>query len=319
MTVKEYLEKLNKIEERTMTLKLRLELLGALKRKYTLEKYTVGQEYLCTYDIEELWEEYSVKLKKCLYFLEKYYTGMRNEILMHAKPLEGNDVWLCPSRNMEEAIFNFDAFILSACAVIDNEEKDYLSAYLKKTDIKPFYPDKREIDLYWQLNLLRNRIVHHTGGRYINSEVCQRYFDFSSHVRMIQVSNGHLFLECTQIDVHTSQRAREVIQKEIESNSRNNIFDELFPDRKAKGKNKKSPVMIMPNERIYFDHAYGGQWVAGAVQDFMYKITQAFFAEFYDIIKDKNSIPELGISFIDDGQNCQVRVRDLFDLTHCST
>ena len=312
MTVREYLTKLEILEDRTITLKLQLELLSVIKSRYTFEKYSVGQEYLCTYDIEELWEEFSVKLRKCLYFLGKYCAGMRNEILLYAEPLKSNDVGLCPSRNMEEAIFNFDAFILSACSVIDNEEKDYLAAYLKKTDVKPFYPNKREIGLYWQLNLLRNRIVHHTGGRYINSEFCQRYFDFSSHVRMIRVVNGHLYLECTQIDIHTSASVQEVIKKEIENDSKNNIFDELFPDKKAKGKNKKHPVMIMPNEKIYFDHVYGGQWVAGAVQDFMHKIIEAFFVEFHSLIKDRSSIPELGICIVENGKQCQVRVKDLF-------
>ena len=312
MTVDEYLEKLNKLAERTITLKWQIELLNALKMKYTLEKYTVGQEYLCVYDIGELWDEYSVKLRKCLYFLEKYCTGMKNEILIHAEPLKNNDVGICPSRNMEEAIFNFDAFILSACAVIDNEEKDYLAAYLKQTDIKPFYPDKREIGLYWQLNLLRNRIIHHTGGRYINSEVCQRYFDFSSHVRMIRIANGHLYLECTQIDIHTSPTVQEVIQREIDNDSRKNIFDELFPDRKGKGKNKKYPVMIVPNEKIYFDHAYGGQWVAGTVQDFMHKMTQAFFTELCSVIKDKSSILELGICVLENGEQIQIRAKELF-------
>lgn len=75
MTVNEYLEKLDRIEERAITLKYRIELLHALNSVYTLEKYRIGEEYLCTYDISELWEEYSVKLRKCIYFLTKYYTG----------------------------------------------------------------------------------------------------------------------------------------------------------------------------------------------------------------------------------------------------
>ncbi|MBP3510053.1 hypothetical protein [Oscillibacter sp.] len=133
MTVKEYLERLDRIEERTIALRYRIELLCALKNKYVFEKYRIGEEYLCTYDIAELWDEYSVKLRKCIYFLAKYYTGMRNEIAIHAEQLNGNDnICISPSRNMEEAIFNFDAFILSACAVIDNEEKDYLAAYLRQ-------------------------------------------------------------------------------------------------------------------------------------------------------------------------------------------
>lgn len=312
MTVNEYLEKLNKLEERTMTLKLQLELLGTLKTKYTFEKYAVGQEYLCTYDIGELWDEYSVKLRKCLFFLEKYYAGMRNEILIHAEMLKRDDIGTCPSRNMEEAIFYFDAFILSACAVIDNEEKDYLAAYLKETDIKSFYPSKKEIGLYWQLNLLRNRIVHHTGGRYIDSETSQRYFDFSSHVRMIRVVNGHLYLQCTQIDIHTSLTVREAIQRRIDGNERGNIFNELFPKGKAEGNGESAPVMIMPSEQIYFDHVYGGQWVAGTVQDFIYKMIQAFFSEFCGVIEDKNSIPELGICVEDNGAHIQVKVKDIF-------
>lgn len=315
MTVKEYLERLDRIEERTIALRYRIELLCALKNKYVFEKYRIGEEYLCTYDIAELWDEYSVKLRKCIYFLTKYYTGMRNEIAIHAEQLNGNDnICISPSRNMEEAIFNFDAFILSACAVIDNEEKDYLAAYLKNTDVKSFYPSRKEIGLYWQLNLLRNRIVHHTGGRYINSELCQRYFDFSSHVRTIRIRDGHLYLECTQIDIHTSKTVQEVIKREIENNNRNNIFDELFPERKGKGKGKKNPVIILPNENIYFDHAYGGQWVAGAIQDFIFKIIQAFFVEFCSVIKNKSSIPELGIRFIENGQWFQIQIKDFFDV-----
>lgn len=312
MTVNEYLEKLDKLEERTITLRLQMEMLNALKAKYEMEKFEIGKEYLCTYDVGEFWNEYSVKLRKCLYFLEKYYSGMRSEILAHTELLNRNEVFACPGYSMEEAIYNFDAFILAACAVIDNEEKNYLAVYLKKTDIRPFYPDRREIGLFWQLNLLRNRIIHHTGGRYENKEVCQRYFDFSSHVRMMKVVDGHFYLECTQIDIHTSETVRRTIMRAIENNDRINIFNELFPERKAKGKNKKAPVMIIPNERIYFDHVYGGQWVAGAVQDFLYKIIQAIFKELCGVIKEKSMIPEMKICFIENGEQYQMAVKDLF-------
>lgn len=47
------------------------------------------------------------------------------ELISNLIHVEDDDIWAAPSTYAEEAIFNFDALILSTSAVIDYEERAY--------------------------------------------------------------------------------------------------------------------------------------------------------------------------------------------------
>ena len=112
MTLQEYKHRLNQILDTCILLKKQINALSLLSFNYIAEKNSDGMEHIITYDLPELWDDYSFKLKKCVYFLEQYCHGILNE-LEHIPPREG-DIGVAAGPYLEEAIFNFDAFVLSA-------------------------------------------------------------------------------------------------------------------------------------------------------------------------------------------------------------
>lgn len=201
MTVQDYNACLRKILNRNLFLRKQINALSIISVQYIVEKNPINEEHKCQFDLPDLWKDYSLKLKKCAYFLEHYCIGLLKEIEFQNDLIRVDNISVSPSSYLEEAIFNFDAFILSTSSVIDYEGRNYLATQFKRVKIGDIYPNRKEIGLYWQLNILRNRIIHHTGGRFINGEECQRFLDFSSMVQMIRVTHGNISLGCTQIDV----------------------------------------------------------------------------------------------------------------------
>lgn len=313
MRVQEYSAYLNKILARNLFLRKQINALSIISIQYIIEKNHIGIESKCIFDFQDLWKDYSLKLRKCIYFLEQYCNGLLKEMELINKMIhiEVNDISVAPSSYAEEAIFNFDALILSTSAVIDYEERDYLATQFKKVKICTTYPDRKDIGLYWQLNILRNRIIHHTGGRFANNnEECQRFLDFSSMIQIIRVTHGNLSLRSTQIDVY-KEDVKCILSIAIKSGK--NIFDVLFPNKSGKGLGKKHPTMIIPSKDIYFDHANAGINMIFQIQDFVCKLNQAFFDEFYYKIKQTEKLLNLCIVLNHCDQSYQYKIKDIFE------
>lgn len=313
MTVQGYSACLNKILTRNLFLRKQINALSIISIQYIVEKNPLGEECKCTFDFPDLWKDYSLKLKKCIYFLEQYCNGLLKEMelisdLIH---VEVDDISVAPSPYAEEAIFNFDALILSTSAVIDYEERDYLATQFKKVKIGNIYPDRKDIGLYWQLNILRNRIIHHTGGRFANNkEECQRFLDFSSMIQIIRVTHGNVFLGSTQIDA-CNEDIKRVLSIAIKSGE--NVFDVLFPNKSGKGPGKKHPTMVVPSKDIYFDHANAGINMISQIQDFVCKLNQAFFDEFCYKSKQTEKLLNLCVGLNHCGQSYQYQIKDIFE------
>jgi len=158
-------------------------------------------------------------------------------------------------------------------------------------------------------------VVHHTGGRYDNGEVCQRFFDFSSRVNGIRMNNGNIELECTQLDVYRSQEVQLEIVMTLATGSDANVFDRLFPDKTGKGHGKRSPVMIRPGITLYFDHVSSGTRFVSEIQKFILNMNEAFFVEFSSKIKNKGIIPEVATIEFQEGKEVKHQVKDVFDIS----
>lgn len=310
MTVQEYRAFLEKILSRNLFLRKQINALSIMSIQYTIGKSPIGEEYKCTYDLPDLWREYALKLKRCVYFLENYCSELRKELDFQNDLLQSDNISVSPTTHLEEAIFNFDALVLSTSAIIDSEEKDYLVKQFKKARINNIYPNKEEIGLHWQLNILRNRIVHHTGGRFMNTKECQRFLEFSSMASMIRVVHGNLSLSCTQIDV-CKEAVKEVLPAAIHTGK--NVFDILFPSKSGKGHGKTHPIMIMPNKDIYFDHADAGVNMVSKIQDFICKLDQAFFEEFCWKSMQEEYFSNLCVEFSYNEYFCQYQAKDVFE------
>lgn len=319
MNFNEYITDLKDLQEANQHIKRQLCCLQALQWAHTREKFQVGVEYRATYDLPELLEEYSWKANKCHYFLSKYIDLILQELAFHEKHMESmpnsNNIFIGKTTILDEATYNFDAFVLAASALMEGEGVGYMEAYLRKTPVVNYYPKKHEIGLYWQLNLLRNRIVHHTGGRYENGEVCQRYFDFSSRINGIRFKNEHIELECSQIDVYRSSEVQKEIARVLSTGDDKNVFERLFPEKSGKGHGKKNPGVLYPGVILYFDHVSSGTRFVSEIQQFILNMNEAFFVEFSHKIKNKTSIPEVGMIYHEDGVEVKCQVKELFDIS----
>lgn len=323
MNMNEYINALKDLQKVNQRIKHQLCCLQSLQWAYTSEKFQVGVEYRANYDLPELLEEYSWKANKCHYFLGKYIDGVLHELAFHEQYIgsspDSDNIFIGKTAVLDEAIYNFDAFVLAASALLEGEGVGYMEAFLRKTPIAKYYPKRKEIGLYWQLNLLRNRIVHHTGGRYDNGEVCQRFFDFSSRINGIRLKDNHIQLECTQIDVYRSPEVQKEIARILLTGDESNVFDCLFPDKVGKGHGKKNPGMLYPGVVLYFDHASSGVRFVSEIQQFLLNMNEAFFVEFAHKIKNKASIPELCSVYFENGEEIKCQVNELFDISKIPT
>lgn len=314
MTVQEYKGNLNQALDKCLLLKEQINALSLMGNLYTVEKNPVGVEQLCKYDLPELWGEYTLKFKKCVYFLEHYCQGILNELDLQGDRLHGNNIFISPGSYLEEAIFNFDSFILATSVIMEYEERDYLAAHFKKADINSIYPQRDEIGLNLQVNILRNRIVHHTGGRYINGKECSRFVDFSSNVQMIRVQNENISLQCTQIDVYKDGMQKVLPAAiQIATEQKVTVFDILFPSKSGKGHGKRHPTMVIPDKDIYFDHADTGIKIVPQIQEFLRKLNQVFFEEFYRRSEKKEELLNVCTVFCDDKGSFQYQIKNIFE------
>ena len=101
--------------------------------------------------------------------------------------------------------YYFDSFIAAFSTMIEPEQKEILEKYFDKVQIKNIYPSRNEIGLYWQINILRNRVLHFTGRRYDYSDSsCCCYENFSSEIKMIRIdSKGNINIPSTLIDIYS--------------------------------------------------------------------------------------------------------------------
>ena len=93
------------------------------------EKYKnqIGEEVV-RYDSNKLFDDFSFKINKMIFFLKKYLT-MLNEIISKDELLKQNNILICPDKRYEELTFYFDAFIASVSVVFESEQKQILSKY----------------------------------------------------------------------------------------------------------------------------------------------------------------------------------------------
>lgn len=315
----EYVAVLECLVKNNEKIKKQILCLQALNSTYAQERFQVGQEYELTYDISELTDEYSWKIKKCQYFLDKYLQGILKELESISDLQKDNCITTGRTYFLDEAIYNFDAFVLASSEILEGESIGYMTSYLRRTPVSNYYPKKAEIGLYWQLNLLRNRIIHHTGGRYDNSGGCYRYCDFSSRINVIRFENGHIKMECTQIDVYRSSEVQNVILSVMKNGDKTNVFDCLFPEKSGKGHSKKTPGVLYPGITLYFDHVTSGIRFVSEIQEFILNMNEAFFVELSHCIKSKELIPEVGIICYEAGKEISCKVKEVFDVDKIPT
>lgn len=241
---------------------------------------------LIQYGINEVWNDFMFKENKILFFLDKYLETFDNVLRKYCKKFEEDNISFPPIDLLDEMVYYFDALISSAAVIIEANQKEALLKYLKSEKLNDIYPTREKFGLWWQINMLRNRILHNTEARYDSTkESCSRYIDFSSKVLMIRKNNGNYEINSTLLDIYKDINIKKAIEMAI-ADRKINPFDLLFPNKSAKGKGKKSPNVLYISNDVYFDYATSGVQLVNDIQDLLDKINHEFIRKFSDDYKD---------------------------------
>jgi len=275
------------------------------------EKYkNQTDEEVVRYDSNKLFADFSFKINKIIFFLKKYLT-LFNDIVSKDELLKQNNISLCPDKRYEELTFYFDAFIASVSVVFESEQKQILSKYLNAKDIEKIYPSRNRFGIWWQIYMLRNRILHTTETRYDgNTNKCSRYMEFSSKILMVQIKDNEISLLSTLIDIHKDINIKKAIDISIK-NRDYNPFDLLFPYKSAKGKGKSEPMVLYISNDIYFDYVISGTKLIDEVLKIIELINQEFLTEFSKYYSDKDELYKIKTCY--DKMDDTYTINDVFN------
>lgn len=249
-----------------------------------------GKEKLVIYGIDEVWKDFMYKENKILFFLDKYLESFDKGLRKYCKNFEGDDISFPPIDLFDEMVYYFDSIIGAVSVIIEAEQKDALINFLDNVRINKFYPTRQKFGFWWQIYMLRNRILHNTEARYDNTKgYCSRYIDFSSKILMIRKKNSIFEINSTLIDINKDINVKKAIEMAISDRSKN-PFDLLFPNKSAKGIGKKNPNILYISNDIFFDYTTSGVQLIDDIQDLLDKINHEFIRKFSEDYDDINKL-----------------------------
>lgn len=241
----------------------------------------IGDETKVRYDINNVWDDFVYLENKILFFINKYLNTFTKGININ-KDIMNNCNITIPSNNiLDESIYYFDSFITFCSTLIEPEQKNLLNNYLDSNIINNIFPNRNNIGLYWQIYMLRNRIVHFTNARYDNTtKECIRYYSFSSKIQSININHlNEIHVNSTLIDINKCEQARNAVRIAIKSRDIN-PFDLLFTNKSAKGYGKKNPFINYISNDIYFDYIDSGTKLIEDIHNLLKILNKLFLDTF---------------------------------------
>lgn len=278
-----------------------------------MKEIPIGREIRVRYDIKEVWEEFVYKENKVIFFIKKHLECMINSLEYYEQNIK-EDISFPIDENMEQAFYYFDSFIAFFSTLLEGEQREILYKYLNKNKIDDFFPTRKEIGLFWEIYMLRNRIIHFTKGRYNDDKAeCVRFQDFSSKAKMIIIdSNENIRIESTLIDINKSNYIQEIIKKCI-NDKKNNPFELLFPNTSAKGYGKNKPFLSVITNDIWFDYIFSGVSLIERIQTVLDNINNLFFEKILSGFDDITNILSTKTCVFREKEKIEYSVQDVFD------
>jgi len=278
-----------------------------------MKEVAIGEEVRVRYDIDNVWDEFVYKENKVLFFVRKYFEYM----LSGLDPMETmmkNSISFPINEIIEQALYYFDSFITAFSTILEGEQRELLCRYLNKNKINNFFPTRNEIGLFWEIYMLRNRIIHFTKGRYSDNKTeCNRFEDFSSKVRMVIIDElENIHLTSTLIDINKSSYIQQIIKKCINDKDIK-PFDVLFPNISAKGHGKNKPFLSVITNDIWFDHINSAIFLIERIQEILDKINHLFFEELLFNCNDIENIFRTKTCIYIENDKFEYSVQDVFD------
>ena len=307
MIIKEFNDKLKKIKNNFNKTQFQIQSILIASMQLNYEKCG-SEEQLVRYDELRIVEEYLYKEKELIYFISQFLTNI-NSMVDKINHTDGNISF--PPTN-DKFQFYFDSMITQLYLLFESEQRVQIQHYFNKDKDFIFYPNRNQYGLWWEVYMLRNRIVHYTKNRYLpKREDCACYHSFSSKCNMIRIDqNNNITINSTLIDIYKD----DVFKKKIEEAiiSKENPFDLLFPNKSAKGRNKKYPVVSFIDRDIWFDYASSGIRLLNQVSDFLNSINKMFFNYFYNQLNDKEKLMNSSISLFIDEKEFIMSIKEIY-------
>jgi hypothetical protein len=255
------------------------------------------------------------KENKTLFFIEHYFKNMIESLSPYIGVLNKNISF--PINNiMEKSLYYFDSIIATFSTIIESEQKNVLYQYLDEEKVNKFFPSRNELGLFWEIFMLRNRILHFTEARFdYSKKECIRYQDFSSKFNMVNIDkNENMHMYSTLIDINKSTYVKQIINKCIkDKDRRDNPFDLLFPNVKAKGYGKKAPFLSAITNDIWFDHVDSSIILISKIQDFFQELNKCFLDSFLIDCHEKDTVLSCKTGIYLDGECETFSIKEVFD------
>ena len=208
------------------------------------------------YDNVEIINNFLYNEKKTLFFISLLLNTYIKMLKDYKDYLNKRNIILPTNQHCDELTYYFDSFISSFSTIIEPEQKNALEYFLDKKELNKFYPTRNKYGIYWQINIIRNRILHFPTKRYdYTKKECFCYEPFSSRIKAIKTDlEGNISIPSSLLDIYSDNSIKNAINLSIKD-KKINPFDILFPNISAKGYSKKKPFVLHIINNIFFDYA----------------------------------------------------------------
>ena len=213
MRYNDFIVEFNKLSNTNLSLWKQTHIMFIPKLNKLIKETPIGYETRVKYDINDVWDKFVYLENKILFFIDKYLYTFIKGINVNKEIMNNCNTTISSNNILDESIYYFDSFITFFSTLIEPEQKHLLNNYLDSNIINNIFPNRNTIGLYWQIYMLRNRIVHFTSARYDNTtKECIRYYDFSSKIQFINIDNlNEIHVNSTLIDINKCEQARKAI------------------------------------------------------------------------------------------------------------
>ena len=307
MTITELNNEINNIRENYNKIEFKLQSILLASTTLSIEKYK-NEEHIVRYDELRIIEEFLYKEKELIYFVFQFLNNI-NLAVGTIKTDERNI--FSPPLN-DKFSFYFDSLVTQLYSLFESEQRIQLQHYFNKDKSFDFYPNRNEFGLWWEVYMLRNRVVHYTENRCISGkEECTCYYSFSSKCNMVGIDkNGNIIINSTLIDIYKDNYVKQKIEEAIVT--RDNPFDLIFPNKSASGYNKKYPVVNIIDSDIWFDYSSSGIRLLNEVNTFLNSINDMFFDYISNQLINKEELMNSSIALLKDGKEMVMPIKDLY-------
>lgn len=273
------------------------------------------EEKRVQYDIDNVIKELSYKEKKTIFFINKFLETFKKIMILDEKKLLEKKISFPPNQYYQELTYYFDSIVSSFSTIIESEQKKILEDYISHEKIKDVFPSRNRFGLYWQIYMLRNRILHFTEKRYdYNNKCCSCYQDFSSEIKMIKIDlEGNISISSTLLDIYKDENIKSAILNSIKNRDMN-PFDLLFPNKSAKGYSKRKPFILYISNDIFFDYSTSAINLLNEIQSFFNKINNLLLLKLKEYYDDENDLKNSKTIAMINGIECEYSIKDVFEI-----